>query len=411
MMKKVLLLIVTIAISYQVEYAQNMLHYALNSNGEKEWTLFPENANGEVVISSIVEAPFSADTILMAADSYITSLNAPGNCEVKTVTKSNIKNVYSVQLNVGKQLWAIEYLGSPLFVINRDVSHVKFTCVIKARKGKYRYSLIDFETNRRTLPGEAKNDGQPNTIHWQRVNSILRLRKQYCLSHNTSNRKAKEDVYSYNEAIAEETYLYFDEFNTVKRFEEELKNLTFAVDDFEDLETKGAVKEDKDLALKEIGDGIYCREFLTQTDPNFNFSFIENHAKIEKKPVTNGSLLGKGNNVFVTSGGENYEQSGAQELKKQIYIDNFWNVVNDVNSAHFVIEYHVNTNGKDKAYIILKSPDRGCQSDELFRKGSSESMSENREVAKDIYKYYLKPLQKKIETNKIPKTLNMFDVL
>ena len=411
MMKKVLLLIVTIAISYQVEYAQNMLHYALNSNGEKEWTLFPENANGEVVISSIVEAPFSADTILVAADSYITSLNAPGNCEVKTVTKSNIKNVYSVQLNVGKQLWAIEYFGSPLFVINRDVSHVKFTCVIEARKGKYRYSLIDFETNRRTLPGEAKNDGQPNTIHWQRVNSILRLRKQYCLSHNTSNRKAKEDVYSYNEAIAEETYLYFDEFNTVKRFEEGLKNLTFAVDDFEDLETKGTVKEDKDLALKEIGDGIYCREFLTQTDPNFNFSFIENHAKIEKKPVTNGSLLGKGNNVFVTSGGENYEQSGAQELKKQIYIDNFWNVVNDVKSAHFVIEYHVDTNGKDKAYIILKSPDRGCQSDELFREGSSESMSENREVAKDIYKYYLKPLQKKIETNKIPKTLNMFDIL
>lgn len=410
-MKKVLLLIVTIAISYQVEYAQNMLHYALNSNGEKEWTLFPENANGEVVISSIVEAPFSADTILVAADSNITSLNAPGNCEVKTVTKSNIKNVYSVQLNVGKQLWAIEYFGSPLFVINRDVSHVKFTCVIEARKGKYRYSLIDFETNRRTLPGEAKNDGQPNTIHWQRVNSILRLRKQYCLSHNTSNRKAKEDVYSYNEAIAEETYLYFDEFNTVKRFEEGLKNLTFAVDDFEDLETKGAVKENKDLALKEIGDGIYCREFLTQTDPNFNFRFIENHAKIEKKTVTNGSLLGKGNNVFVTSGEENYEQSGAQELKKQIYIDNFWNVVNDVKSAHFVIEYHVNTNGKDKAYIILKSPDRGCQSDELFRKGSSESMSENREVAKDIYKYYLKPLQKKIETNKIPKTLNMFDVL
>lgn len=411
MMKKVLLLIVTIAISYQVEYAQNMLHYALNSNGEKEWTLFPENANGEVVISSIVEAPFSADTILVAADSYITSLNAPGNCEVKTVTKSNIKNVYSVQLNVGKQLWAIEYFGSPLFVINRDVSHVKFTCVIEARKGKYRYSLIDFETNRRTLPGEAKNDGQPNTIHWQRVNSILKLRKQYCLSHNTSNRKAKEDVYSYNEAIAEETYLYFDEFNTVKRFEEGLKNLTFAVDDFEDLETKGTVKEDKDLALKEIGDGIYCREFLTQTDPNFNFSFIENHAKIEKKPVTNGSLLGKGNNVFVTSGGENYELSGAQELKKQIYIDNFWNVVNDVKSAHFVIEYHVDTNGKDKAYIILKSPDRGCQSDELFREGSSESMSENREVAKDIYKYYLKPLQKKIETNKIPKTLNMFDIL
>jgi hypothetical protein len=38
-------------------------------------------------------------------------------------------------------------------------------------------------------------------------------------------------------------------------------------------------------------------------------------------------------------------------------------------------------------------------------------MSENRRVAKDIYIYHLKPLQKKIETNKIPRTLSMFDIL
>ena len=38
-------------------------------------------------------------------------------------------------------------------------------------------------------------------------------------------------------------------------------------------------------------------------------------------------------------------------------------------------------------------------------------MSENRRVAKDIYIYNLKPLQKKIETNKIPRTLSMFDIL
>ena len=387
-----------------------MLHYTLSSNGEKEWTLFPENSNGEVVFSSIVEVPFSADTILLAADSYISSLNAPENCEVKTVSKSNIKNVYSVQLNVGKQLWAIDLFGSPLFVLNRDVSHVKFTCVIEARKGKYKYSLIDFETNRRTLPGDAKNDGQPNVIHWQRVNSILKLRKQYCLSHNTSKRLAQEDVYSYNEAIAEETYLYFDEYNSVLRFEEGLKNLTFAVDDFEDLETKGSAKIIKDLALKEVGDGIFSREFLTQTNSDFNFGFIENWTKIEKRPVTNGSLLAKGNNVFVTSGDENYEQSGAQELKKQIHIDNFWNVVNDVNLAHFIIEYHVDTDGKDKAYIIMRSQDTIALTPELYRTGSSESFLENRAVARRIYVSHLMPLMKKIEANKIPKDLKMFDV-
>lgn len=409
-MKKVILFLMVVAFSFQVGYAQNMLHYALSSNGEKEWTLFPENSNGDVVFSSIVETPFSADTILMAADSYILALNAPGNCEVKTVSKSNIKNVYSIQLNVGKQLWTIELYGSPLFVVNRDVSHVKFTCVIEARKGKYKYSLIDFETNRRNLPGEAKNDGQPNVIHWQRVNSILGERKKYCSSHNASKRQTQQDIYSYNEAIAEETYLYFDELNSVRRFEEGLKNLTFAVDDFEDLETKGSAKENKDLALKEVGEGVFSREFLTQTAPIFNFGFIENHTKMEKKPITYGSLLSRGNNVFVTSGDENYEQAGAQELKKQIHIDNFWNVVNDVKLAHFVIEYHVDTDGKDKAYIILRAPDTGAQTSELFRTGASESISENREVARRIYVLHLTPLLKKIEANKIPKNLELFDV-
>ena len=45
-MKKVILFLMVVAFSFQVGYAQNMLHYALSSNGEKEWTLFPENSNG-----------------------------------------------------------------------------------------------------------------------------------------------------------------------------------------------------------------------------------------------------------------------------------------------------------------------------------------------------------------------------
>lgn len=409
-MKKVILLLLTFTITFQLTCAQNMLHYALSSNGEKEWTLFPENANGDVVFSSVVEVPFSADTILMAADSYLTSLNAPENCEVKTVSKSNIKNVYSIQLNVGKQLWAVELFGSPLFVVNRDASHVKFTCVVEARKGKYKYSLIDFETNRRTLPGDAKNDGQPNVIHWQRINSILKVRSNYCSSHNASKRQAQEDIYSYNEAIAEETYLYFDEYNEVLRFEDGLKNLTFAVDDFEDIETKGAAKENKYQALKEVADGIFSRELLTQTGPAFNFGYIENRTKIEKKPFTNGSLLSKGNNVFVTSGDENYEQAGAQEMRKQIYIDNFWNVVNDEKLAHFIIEYHVDTDGKDKAYIILKSQDSTAVTPQMFRTGTSESIIENRQAARRIYVSNLVSLMKKIEENKIPKDLKIFDV-
>lgn len=120
-----------------------------------------------------------------------------------------------------------------------------------------------------------------------------------------------------------------------------------------------------------------------------------------------GFLLEKGCNVFITSDDHHYEQAGAQELIKQIMIDGFWNVVDDINQAHFVFKYYVNLEGRDKAYIVVMTP-KGDTKLDLACTGSSESANENREVARDMYLAKIMPLYKKIETKKYPKSLNEF---
>ena len=120
-----------------------------------------------------------------------------------------------------------------------------------------------------------------------------------------------------------------------------------------------------------------------------------------------GFLLEKNCNVFITSDDHSYEQAGAQELIKQVMIDGFWNVVEDINQAHFVLKYYVNLEGRDKAHIIAMTP-KGDSKLELGSTGSSESVSENREVARNLYLAHLMPLYKKIETKKYPKSFNEF---
>ncbi|MBR5038344.1 MAG: hypothetical protein IKX65_06445 [Prevotella sp.] len=293
---------------------------------------------------------------MMIADDYIMSQNVSDKCVVKRLSNSTRTSTYSIQLNIGKQSWGVEYWGTPLFVFNRDASHVKFKCIVEARTGKYKYSLVDFETNRNTIRGEAKNDGQPNTIHWQRVNSLTKERNDYVSKNDTSKRSVKEVVFDFNSQIAYEACLYQAEFEATKRFEEGLKNLNFE-DDFLDTTQKTPNTE---LTLNKASQGrgfsisLFGEGFFTHAGSYTN----QNQQSISKSNYSNytGFLLEKGNNVFITSGEASYEQAGVQELVKQTMIDGFWNVVDDINLAHFVIRYVLNLEGRDKAYLLISTP-------------------------------------------------------
>lgn len=336
--------------------AQNILHYATNTNGEVEKRLFPEDSNGGVLFSDIIETDYSADSIMLMVDDYIQSLKSLNNCEVENVSKSGRSCTYNIQANIGKQLWGIELFGSPLFAINRDASHVKFKCVVEIREKKYKYTFFDFETNRNTISGEAKNDGQPNTIHWQRINSLNREEEAYKASHDIKNRKVKEVIYDYEAQKKYETALYYAEFDAIKNIENGLRKL------------------------------IYSDEFKTFEKKNIDNKTSTNIFSEDKSIYTtyHGCLLTTGNTVFLVGGDSHYEQAALQELKKQIEIDGLWNVTNDINNAHFVLRYYVNLEGRDMAYLTVETPD-GRIVETIASKGSNESVSDNREVARSLY--------------------------
>ena len=334
--------------------AQNVLHYATNANGEKKECLFPEDKNGDIVFTDIINADYSADSIMLVVDDYIQSMSLH-DCEVENISKSARSCSYKIQVNIGKQLWGMEIMGSPLFFTTKDASRVKFKCTIEIRDKKYKYTFFDFETNRNTIHGEAKNDGKPNVIHWQRVNSLIKEMDNYKASHDNNLRKTRETLYDYQSQIEFEAALYHAEYNAIKKIENGLKNLNF---------TEDFVSIDRDKEENEC-DNI----------------FSDNKSVY---PIYSGYLLKSGNNVFLTGGDSHYEQAGIQELKKQIEIDSLWRVTNDINQAHFILRYFVNLEGRDKAYLIAETPD-GKISDTISMRGSSESVSDNKEVARSMY--------------------------
>ena len=85
-------------------------------------------------------------------------------------------------------------------------------------------------------------------------------------------------------------------------------------------------------------------------------------------------------------------------------IDGFWNVVDDLSQAHFILKYYVDLEGRDKAHILVMTPNGNIQKS-LASSGSSESSNENREVARNLYLNSIMPLYKSIERGKYPKTI------
>lgn len=137
---------------------------------------------------------------------------------------------------------------------------------------------------------------------------------------------------------------------------------------------------------------------------------------VEKIPVEDplkdykGFLLGKGNNVYIhhSNSDENpnakYDKEGAIVLRALLKKDGFWNVVDNMFDAHFVISYGVITTNSDKANLSISSW-RINKVYILDSRGTNESVLKNNIVAQDFYNGPIKSLQKKIEKGKLSKKL------
>ena len=206
-------LLMFLAILPIVGFGQSTHDAKFDTNGPMGDVLFPENEEGDVVISEVISASFRADTLKALAMQFIDEMDRTDEVNVSKIDEGITKITANVEVKEGTRYVEIPYGPA----IERARSFVDFTMVIDFRDGKYRFTLSNFNTDRWRIRGDGKDQGPSNRIHWQRVNSINKDFK----------RKSTRA-----EMIAEEEDAYAEEYKAVMAFVDKLKTFAVISDDF-----------------------------------------------------------------------------------------------------------------------------------------------------------------------------------
>lgn len=196
-----------------VGFSQSSHDAKFNTNGPMGDVLFPENEEGDVVISEVVLASFRADTLKALAMQFMDEMDRTDEVNISKIDEGLTKISASVEVKEGTRYVAIPYGPA----IKKARSVVDFTMVIDFRDGKYRFTLSNFNTDRWRIRGDGKDQGPSNRIHWQRVNSI---KKDFIW------KSTREEM------IAEEEDAYAEEYKAVMAFVDKLKAFAVISDDF-----------------------------------------------------------------------------------------------------------------------------------------------------------------------------------
>ena len=202
--------------------AQNLEHVAFDTNGAMGECLFPQDENGNIKFVGVVNCKMSPDTIMGLAKEFIYDLTKKYKAKTSNVLEGITKVACDMELKIGKNYISVSVWGANIGTWERAASTIKFNLVIDIRDGKYRYTLSDFYTDRRRIPGEAKDQGPSNMIHWQRVNSLTK---------EMEKAKAKSKS-QYQEQIDFENAMYKAEYAAVQDVITGLKTFTVIKDDF-----------------------------------------------------------------------------------------------------------------------------------------------------------------------------------
>ena len=342
--------------------------------------LFQENSDGEIIYTDIVDIKAEAEKIRQTVKDYIMDQKAAHNINVNIEVDNSKKIVAKIIYPVNKSYWAVELFGSPVVSGIRDASRVTFKCMVEFLNNKYRYTLNDFWTDNMRISGEAKDNGPTNIIYQQRLNSLQKEYRNFADNHDIRKRSVKEKLYDYKEAIEFEENQYVCAYASVMDFLSGLKNLKL-------FDFSGSFDQNVEVINKE---NVPVRLDLS----NFH-----------------GNLLAKGNSVFINMEGLTpAELSGARELMKQVSIDKFWKLVTTRDQAHFVLEYHMSTAGRDHAWLEIRSRDNSiiCKNMSGNYRGTSESIGENRDVARKLYFSVITQLYDDVLRGKSHNVINQF---
>lgn len=204
-------------------FSQSITHVAFDTNGPVGESLFPTDDNGNIVYTGIINCKYSSDTIKSLCQEWIYDLEHIQKISINDLFVGITKINFELEIPVGEDYFSIGDIGT----FKRHKSQVTCLCSIEIRNGKYRYSLRNFYTNRRHIPGEAKSEGPSNMIHWQRLNS---LQKELDELMNRNSRNT-EDISEYKNLIEAEKLSYKSEYDAVCKIIQEIKEFT-VIEDF-----------------------------------------------------------------------------------------------------------------------------------------------------------------------------------
>lgn len=187
--------------------AQSLEITAFDTNGPIGAVLFPQDSLGNITLTGIAELPYSADTIASLVQDYLYLVGKVNETDIKDIYKGLSVVGCDITLEVGKRLFSIPYAGT--FV--RPMSKISFSVVAEVRNGKFRYTLNNFHLKRWRIKGEGKDQGKPNILHWQRVNSI--------------KKEINNKDFDVENMLKAEEYIYKAEYDAVMAFIDGLKKL------------------------------------------------------------------------------------------------------------------------------------------------------------------------------------------
>ncbi len=214
-MKKIF--IITLSLVMSTANAQNLMNYAFDTNGPVGECLFPDEYR------TVVKTNFSADTIMGLAKEFLYSISKKYNASKSNEMEGITKLACDIELKVGKKYISVGVMGSNnnIGTWEKAASTISFSLMIEIRDKKYRYTLSNFVTDRYRIPGDGKDQGPSNLIHWQRVNSLTK---------EMPKRGSKR--IEYENMLYLEKALYQAEYNAVQDVINGLENLTISEDDF-----------------------------------------------------------------------------------------------------------------------------------------------------------------------------------
>ena len=194
-MKRLCLLIIAIAFVIGANCQEGNQTFSSNYAyvcGEMDYILFPQDDYGNVSFTDTIETDITFNQLNKKLNTWLFDLESKEYVSLSDLIATDSLVFFNLEIPIG-----VDYFTMRITVnkIERPASRISFSTSIIYSNNQIIYRFYNFETKRYRIHGNAKDNGKPNIIHWQRVNSLKQESLEY------KDKKTSRDKKNYQEKI------------------------------------------------------------------------------------------------------------------------------------------------------------------------------------------------------------------